>query len=51
MPRFELIPRPTADGRRLVLHPVPLTRLERLRRLAARAGRRAGAGPPAPRTG
>jgi hypothetical protein len=48
MPRFDLIPRPTADGRRLVLHAVPVTRLERLRRLAARAGRRAVGGRPVP---
>jgi hypothetical protein len=37
MTGFDLIPIPTGDGRRVVLHPVPVSRLERLRRLAARA--------------
>ena len=40
MTRFELIPVPTADGRHIVLHAVPVPMRERLRRLARRlAGR------------
>jgi len=35
-----LIPAPTADGRRIVLHAVPATPRERLRRLASRLGLR-----------
>jgi hypothetical protein len=38
MKRFTLIPIPTPDGRHLVLHAVPQTRRERLRRLLARFG-------------
>jgi hypothetical protein len=41
MTRFDLIPRRTGDGRRIILSAAPVSRLERLRRLIARAtGRR-----------
>ena len=40
MTPFDLIPSITTDGRHIVLRAVPLTRLERLRRLARRLGLR-----------
>jgi hypothetical protein len=40
MTRIELIPLPTADGRRIVLQAVPVTARERLRRLARRLAAR-----------
>jgi hypothetical protein len=36
MPRFQLIPILTGDGRRIILQAVPLGRGERLRQLAGR---------------
>jgi hypothetical protein len=39
MNRFDLIPTRTGDGRHIALNAVPVSRLEQLRRLAARARR------------
>jgi hypothetical protein len=36
MTRFDLVSTPTPDGRRVILRAVPISRRERLRRLAAR---------------
>jgi hypothetical protein len=46
MPRFELIPSITTDGRHIIFHAAPIPPRERVRRLAERLrpGRRRGEG-------